>query len=197
MTSCLPWTRFRRCLPSPAIRSWCSLRISLRSLACARCTSCWPASCTSFAISKTSLVFVLAYVGVKMMVSHHYPIPNLVSLAIIAGILVVGVLASLIAAGRDSAGRAGSGGPGRSATARAPAGSTRRTGGKSGRLPPIPPSRWVMCRKPDRDGGVVCRWQGPRRDDPWLDEIARTGLAIWRASRYRNALRYPRPVGGW
>jgi hypothetical protein len=53
-----------------------------------------------FRYLKTSLVFVLAYVGVKMLVSHHYPIPNMVSLAFIAGILVVGVLASLLASSR-------------------------------------------------------------------------------------------------
>jgi tellurite resistance protein TerC len=53
-----------------------------------------------FRYLKTSLVFVLAYVGVKMLVSHHYPIPNLVSLAFIAGILIVGVLASLLASSR-------------------------------------------------------------------------------------------------
>ncbi len=45
---------------------------------------------------KTSLVFVLAYVGIKMLASHHYPIPNLVSLTVIAAILGVGVLASVV-----------------------------------------------------------------------------------------------------
>ncbi|MHB0961035.1 MAG: TerC family protein [Pirellulaceae bacterium] len=55
-----------------------------------------------FRYLKTSLVFVLAYVGVKMMVSHHYPIPNLVSLAFIGGILAVGVLASLVASRREA-----------------------------------------------------------------------------------------------
>lgn len=49
----------------------------------------------NFRYLKMSLVFVLAYVGVKMMLTHHYPIPNLISLAIIGGILAVGVLASL------------------------------------------------------------------------------------------------------
>jgi tellurite resistance protein TerC len=49
-----------------------------------------------------SLVFLLAYVGVKMLLTHHYPIPNLVSLAIIGGILSVGILASLWAS-RDTA----------------------------------------------------------------------------------------------
>jgi len=56
-----------------------------------------------FRYLKTSLVFLLAYIGVKMLISHHYPIPNLVSLAIIAGILTVGLGASLLAAGRGKA----------------------------------------------------------------------------------------------
>ncbi|MBI4717200.1 MAG: TerC family protein [Planctomycetes bacterium] len=51
-----------------------------------------------FRYLKISLVFVLAFVGVKMLLSHHYPIPILVSLAIIAGILSVGVLASVVRA---------------------------------------------------------------------------------------------------
>jgi tellurite resistance protein TerC len=50
----------------------------------------------TFRYLKISLVFVLAYVGVKMMLAHHYPIPNLVSLAFIGGILAVGIIASLV-----------------------------------------------------------------------------------------------------
>jgi TerC family integral membrane protein len=56
-----------------------------------------------FRYLKMSLVFLLAYVGVKMMLVHHYPIPNLVSLAVIAGILMVGVAASIIGGGKDPA----------------------------------------------------------------------------------------------
>ena len=48
-----------------------------------------------FRYLKPSLVFLLAYIGVKMMLQHHYPIPNAISLAVISGILFVGVLASL------------------------------------------------------------------------------------------------------
>lgn len=55
-----------------------------------------------FRYLKMSLVFLLAYIGVKMMLVHHFPIPNLVSLAIIGGILSVGILAST-AVVRDSA----------------------------------------------------------------------------------------------
>ena len=55
-----------------------------------------------FRYLKLSLVFLLAYIGVKMMLVHHYPIPNVVSLAIIGGILSVGILASILV-GRDPA----------------------------------------------------------------------------------------------
>lgn len=43
---------------------------------------------------KASLAYLLCYIGVKMLLVHHYQIPNLVSLAVIAGILTVGMLAS-------------------------------------------------------------------------------------------------------
>lgn len=56
-----------------------------------------------FRYLKMSLVFLLAFIGVKMLLSHHHPIPNLVSLAIIGGILAVGIGASLLAAHRDPA----------------------------------------------------------------------------------------------
>jgi len=56
-----------------------------------------------FRYLKSSLVFILAYVGVKMLLSHHYPIPNLISLAVICGILAVGVLASIWPKPPDSA----------------------------------------------------------------------------------------------
>jgi len=54
-----------------------------------------------FRYLKMSLVFLLAFVGVKMLLIHHHPIPNLVSLAIIGGILAVGIIASMKSA-RDS-----------------------------------------------------------------------------------------------
>lgn len=56
-----------------------------------------------FRYLKTSLVFVLAYVGVKMLLAHHHPIPNPVSLGIIGGMLGVGVLASVAAGHKDTA----------------------------------------------------------------------------------------------
>ena len=54
-----------------------------------------------FLYLKMSLVFLLAYVGVKLLLVHHYPIPNHISLIIICGILAVGILAST-KAGRDT-----------------------------------------------------------------------------------------------
>ncbi len=48
-----------------------------------------------FRYLKISLVFVLAFVGVKMLIHHQFKFPPLVSLAIIGGILVTGVLGSI------------------------------------------------------------------------------------------------------
>jgi len=56
-----------------------------------------------FRYLKHSLVFVLAYVGVKMILSNHYPIPDVASMAIIVGILLVGVVASIRGADKDPA----------------------------------------------------------------------------------------------
>lgn len=56
-----------------------------------------------FRYLKISLVFVLAYVGIKMILAHHFQIPVLVSLAMIGGILFVGIVASFYAGGRDPA----------------------------------------------------------------------------------------------
>jgi tellurite resistance protein TerC len=56
-----------------------------------------------FRYLKMSLVFLLAFIGVKMMLSHHHPIPTVVSLVVILGILAVGVLASIFASHRDTA----------------------------------------------------------------------------------------------
>jgi len=58
---------------------------------------------SKFRYLKMSLVFLLAYIGVKMLLSHHYPVPTGVSLAIIGGILGVGIVASLVGAERDTA----------------------------------------------------------------------------------------------
>ena len=56
-----------------------------------------------FRFLKMSLVFLLAFAGVQMMVSAHYAIPGLVSLAIICGILSVGILASAFSTPHDTA----------------------------------------------------------------------------------------------
>lgn len=55
-----------------------------------------------FRYLKLSLVVVLAYVGVKMLLAHSHPIPTLISLGVIAGILTTGVVASIIANRREA-----------------------------------------------------------------------------------------------
>lgn len=57
---------------------------------------------SKFRYLKSSLVFVLAFVGVKMLLSHHHPIPTVVSLSVIIGTLLVGVLASIYASGKKA-----------------------------------------------------------------------------------------------
>jgi tellurite resistance protein TerC len=54
-----------------------------------------------FRYLKHSLVFVLAFVGVKMILSNHYHIPDGASMGIIIGILMVGVLASIGGSDKD------------------------------------------------------------------------------------------------
>ncbi len=49
-----------------------------------------------FTYLKTSLVFLLAFIGVKMVLIHHYQIPALVTLIVIFSILTVGIIASLL-----------------------------------------------------------------------------------------------------
>lgn len=56
-----------------------------------------------FRYLKFSLVFILAYVGIKMILSHHYPIPTFVSLSVIVTILLIGVLGSIIGGKKDTA----------------------------------------------------------------------------------------------
>jgi tellurite resistance protein TerC len=56
-----------------------------------------------FRLLKLSLIFILAFVGMKMLLTHHYPIPTVVSLAFILGILGVGISASVLGAKRDLA----------------------------------------------------------------------------------------------
>lgn len=49
-----------------------------------------------FRYVKTSLVFVLTFIGVKMMIGAWYEIPVGVSLSVVGGLLAVGLLASLL-----------------------------------------------------------------------------------------------------
>ena len=57
-----------------------------------------------FQYVKFSLVVILAYVGVKMILTHYYKIPTYISLIIICVLLLVGILASiLVSRGRGTA----------------------------------------------------------------------------------------------
>jgi tellurite resistance protein TerC len=49
-----------------------------------------------FRMLKLSLIFILAFIGVKMLLAHQYPIPIAVSLSVILGILALGVGASIV-----------------------------------------------------------------------------------------------------
>jgi tellurite resistance protein TerC len=53
-----------------------------------------------FKYLKFSLIFILAFVGVKMLLHHHFDIPHLISLAVIVSFLAIGVVASLMVARR-------------------------------------------------------------------------------------------------
>jgi tellurite resistance protein TerC len=53
-----------------------------------------------FRLLKLSLIFVLGFVGIKMLLAHHYPIPIVLSLFLILGILTVGIGASVLGARR-------------------------------------------------------------------------------------------------
>jgi len=53
-----------------------------------------------FKYLKSSLVVLLAFIGIKMLIEHHYPIPTVTSFVIIVGILAVGIITSLVSAWR-------------------------------------------------------------------------------------------------
>jgi tellurite resistance protein TerC len=54
-----------------------------------------------FRYIKYSLIFILAFVGVKMMLHHHLEIPHALSLGIIVGFLLIGAMASLWVSRRE------------------------------------------------------------------------------------------------
>ncbi|MBX3394420.1 MAG: TerC/Alx family metal homeostasis membrane protein [Phycisphaerae bacterium] len=56
-----------------------------------------------FKYLKASLVFILAFVGVKMLLAHHHPIPIPFSLGVIVATLFVGVVASMLASHQATA----------------------------------------------------------------------------------------------
>jgi len=54
-----------------------------------------------FKYIKLSLIFILAFVGVKMFLHHHLEIPHAISLGVIVGFLAIGILASLWSTRRE------------------------------------------------------------------------------------------------
>jgi len=56
-----------------------------------------------FKYIKFSLIFILAFVGVKMMLHHHLEIPHAISLGVIIGFLAIGIVASLWVSRREAA----------------------------------------------------------------------------------------------
>jgi tellurite resistance protein TerC len=56
-----------------------------------------------FHYMKQSLICLLAFIGAKMLLTHHVKIPIALSLAIIAGILATGVVASIFSRSRSGA----------------------------------------------------------------------------------------------
>jgi tellurite resistance protein TerC len=54
-----------------------------------------------FKYIKISLVFILGFVGVKMMLHHHVEISHVASLSAIIGFLVIGIIASLMSSRRQ------------------------------------------------------------------------------------------------
>jgi tellurite resistance protein TerC len=54
-----------------------------------------------FKYIKLSLIFILGFVGVKMMLHHHVEIPHAISLGVIVGFLGVGIVASVMSTRRE------------------------------------------------------------------------------------------------
>lgn len=54
-----------------------------------------------FKYIKFSLIFILGFVGVKMLLHHHLEIPHVLSLGVIVAILAIGMVASLWSARRE------------------------------------------------------------------------------------------------
>ena len=54
-----------------------------------------------FRYIKVSLIFILGFVGVKMLLHHHVEIPHTISLAVIVGFLAIGIAASMWSTRRE------------------------------------------------------------------------------------------------
>jgi len=54
-----------------------------------------------FKYIKLSLIFILGFVGVKMILHHHFEIPHVLSLGVIVGFLAIGIVASIWSTRRE------------------------------------------------------------------------------------------------
>jgi len=54
-----------------------------------------------FKYIKLSLIFILGFVGVKMILHHHFEIPHVASLGVIVGFLAIGIVASIWSTRRE------------------------------------------------------------------------------------------------
>jgi len=54
-----------------------------------------------FKYIKLSLIFILGFVGVKMILHHHFEIPHVLSLGVIVGCLAIGIVASIWSTRRE------------------------------------------------------------------------------------------------
>ncbi|HKQ15304.1 MAG TPA: TerC family protein [Steroidobacteraceae bacterium] len=54
-----------------------------------------------FKYIKVSLIFILGFVGVKMLLHHHFEIPHAISLGVIVGFLAIGIAASMWSTRRE------------------------------------------------------------------------------------------------
>jgi tellurite resistance protein TerC len=54
-----------------------------------------------FKYIKLSLIFILGFVGIKMILHHHLEIPHAISLGVIVGFLAIGIAASMWSTRRE------------------------------------------------------------------------------------------------
>ena len=91
-TWCSRSTPSRPCSPSAASSSSCSRPTRSPSSACGRCTSCWRTCTTASSTYSRAWRVILAFVGVKMILSRLVPHHPWISLAVIGAGAVLSIL---------------------------------------------------------------------------------------------------------